>query len=176
MTLEQLADRLIEREAGYVDNPADKGGPTKFGITQRKLSAARNRPCSAADVEHLSVTEARAIYVRDLVDMGLDLAPEDARELFFDIVENHGPGNGVRILQRALGVAVDGVFGRVTRAALAAADGRALYRALVAERMQFTGRIISKNLKDDDHDGIPDNTEFAEGWLNRQSEFARRTP
>ena len=29
----QIIDALIEREGGYVHNPADRGGPTKYGIT-----------------------------------------------------------------------------------------------------------------------------------------------
>ena len=29
-----LIDELIEREGGYVNHPADRGGPTRFGITE----------------------------------------------------------------------------------------------------------------------------------------------
>ena len=29
-----LIDALIDREGGFVDHPADSGGPTCFGITQ----------------------------------------------------------------------------------------------------------------------------------------------
>ncbi|HEX5258441.1 MAG TPA: glycosyl hydrolase 108 family protein, partial [Sphingomicrobium sp.] len=34
MDVDTLIDGLIDREGGYADNPADKGGPTCFGITQ----------------------------------------------------------------------------------------------------------------------------------------------
>ena len=34
MNVESLIDALIDREGGFVDNPADKGGPTCFGITE----------------------------------------------------------------------------------------------------------------------------------------------
>lgn len=175
-SVDQLITALLEREKGFVDLAADSGGPTNFGITQRKLSAWRGRPVSVAEVQALSAGEARMIYARDFTEMGLDVAPAEVRGLLLDIMENHGPGNGVRILQRALGAPVDGVFGRQTRAALAAADGRRLFRELGASRLEFTGRVISKNLKDDDHDGVPDNTEFAAGWLNRQADFWRSTP
>ena len=30
----ELIDELIEREGGYVNHPADRGGPTRFGITE----------------------------------------------------------------------------------------------------------------------------------------------
>ena len=33
MDIDSLIDGLIDREGGYVDHPADKGGPTCFGIT-----------------------------------------------------------------------------------------------------------------------------------------------
>ena len=82
----------------------------------------------------------------------------------------------MRILQRALGITVDGVFGRVTRAALFKAEPGKLYREMGAQRLEYIGRLISNELHDDDHDGIPDNTEFAGGWLNRQAQFWRKTP
>ncbi|MFX8535331.1 glycosyl hydrolase 108 family protein, partial [Acinetobacter baumannii] len=34
MNIEQYLDELIKREGGYVNNPADRGGATKYGITQ----------------------------------------------------------------------------------------------------------------------------------------------
>lgn len=172
-SLERYIDELLRREGGFT---IDQGGPTKYGITQRKLSASRGYACTELEVRNLGQAEARDIYRRDFREMGLDIAPPEVRELLLDLMENHGPGNGVRILQRALGVSADGVFGKQTRAALAAADGRRLFRELGAARLEFTGRIITGNLKDDDHDGIPDNTETAAGWLNRQAEFWRSTP
>ena len=34
MDVEELIDELIEREGGYANHPADRGGPTRFGITE----------------------------------------------------------------------------------------------------------------------------------------------
>ena len=34
MDVDELIDELIEREGGYVHHPADRGGPTRFGITE----------------------------------------------------------------------------------------------------------------------------------------------
>lgn len=176
MKLEDRITALIKREAGYVNDPADAGGPTKYGITQRKLAGWRRREVTAQDVEALTESEARMIYRRDFLDVQLDVAPDDCEELLLDIFENHGPGNFARIVQRALDVTVDGIIGPKTRAALSAAEGPRLFRRLCGARMRFTGRAITKNLKDDDHDGIPDHTEFAEGWLNRQAGFVEEAP
>lgn len=35
LTVKQIIDGIIEREKGYVDNPKDRGGPTRWGITER---------------------------------------------------------------------------------------------------------------------------------------------
>ena len=174
--IEARIDPLIVREAGFVNDPEDSGGATKFGITQRKLAEWRRRPVTVDEVRELAEEEAREIYRADFRAAQLDVAPDVCEELLLDIYTNHGPGNYTRILQRALGVEVDGRVGPKTRAALAAADGPRLFSELCAARMEFTGRAITKNLKDDDHDGIPDHTKFASGWLNRQAGFVRQRP
>ncbi len=181
MTDDEIIDGIIEREGGdrLVRDPADRGGTTRFGITCPGLSEHLGRPATDADVEGLTLTGAREFYRWLLANAGLDDASgvdPAVRALLFDAVVNHGRSNAVRILQRALGVTVDGVFGRKTRAALFSAEPRKLFRELGAARLEFTGRVISRNLRDDDHDGVPDNTEFAGGWLNRQAQFWRMTP
>ena len=34
LSVDGMIDALIDREGGYVNHPADKGGPTCFGITE----------------------------------------------------------------------------------------------------------------------------------------------
>ena len=58
--VDQLIDGLIEREGGYVSNPADKGGPTCFGITE---AVARANGYSGA-MRQLPREGAAAIYKR----------------------------------------------------------------------------------------------------------------
>lgn len=176
MTIEQRIDALLVREAGFVNDPEDGGGPTNHGITQAKLAAWRRRPVTVDEVRALTEAEAREIYRTDYRAAQLDAAPDACEELLLDIYANHGPGNYALILQRALGVTADGRIGPQTRGALAAADGPRLYRRLCAERMRFTGRVVTRNLKDDNHDGVPDNTRFAEGWLARQAGFVEGAP
>ena len=55
-----LIDALIEREGGYVNHPADKGGPTCFGITE---AVARAHGYSGS-MRQLPRDEAAAIYRR----------------------------------------------------------------------------------------------------------------
>ncbi|HBU3826193.1 TPA: hypothetical protein MCX03_004221, partial [Klebsiella pneumoniae] len=34
MTADQIIEGILGKEGGYVDHPSDKGGPTRWGITQ----------------------------------------------------------------------------------------------------------------------------------------------
>jgi lysozyme family protein len=42
-SMERLLDEVIAREGGFVHHPADRGGPTKYGITQATLPRSRSR-------------------------------------------------------------------------------------------------------------------------------------
>ncbi|WP_375381015.1 glycoside hydrolase family 108 protein [uncultured Sphingomonas sp.] len=126
-----LVDAVINREGGYADHPADRGGPTCWGITQ---AVARADGYTGA-MRALPRAQAAAIYRRLYwTAPGLDrvaaLAPTLAAELF-DAGVNMGTGTAIGFLQRALNalnrgasdypdVPLDGKVGAGTLAALAA--------------------------------------------------------
>ena len=60
MTIDQMLNDVLRREGGYVHDPADRGGPTHYGITQRTLRAWRGQLVTAADVRDLTTAEAKA--------------------------------------------------------------------------------------------------------------------
>ena len=60
--MNDIIETILQREGGYVDHPADKGGPTNFGITQATLANYREHAVTATDVHSLTRTEAAAIY------------------------------------------------------------------------------------------------------------------
>ncbi|MBV9842374.1 MAG: hypothetical protein JOY99_12740 [Sphingomonadaceae bacterium] len=102
MDVTALIDALIDREGGYVANPADRGGPTRFGITQATARANGY----AGDMAVLPRAVAAAIYQRLYwAKPGLDriaaLAPKLAAELF-DTGVNMGPETALGFLRRAL--------------------------------------------------------------------------
>jgi lysozyme family protein len=175
VTDEQILTAVLEREGGYTNRTDDPGGPTNHGITQQRLAEWRGRPVTAEDVRELTEAEARDIYRHCYIQApGLGkILDDDLRALLVDCSVLHGPRNAVRFLQRALGVADDGIFGDVTLAALWRVDRRRLLWNVFAERVIFFGRIITENLTDADRDGIPDNTEFAKGWLARVGAMMR---
>lgn len=100
--IEQLIEDVIEREGDFVDHPADRGGPTRWGITQ----AVARRQGYMDDMRHLPRSDAAAIYKRlywlaPSFDKVARTAPKLAAELF-DTGINMGTGTAIGFLQRAL--------------------------------------------------------------------------
>lgn len=167
--IEQIIDRVLEREGGYVNHPRDRGGPTNHGITQNTLAAWRGHAVTAEDVENLDRREAAEIY-RSLYWLapGFDtlnsLHPLIV-EMLFDAGVNHGPASAVKMLQRAAGATDDGDLGPKTRSAAARMHQRELAARLAAERVLAYGRIVGNN---------PSQAVFAHGWAARAAEFIRQ--
>jgi lysozyme family protein len=102
MDVEELIDDLIEREGDYVRHPADRGGPTRFGITEA-VARAHGYGGAMADLPR---GEAAAIYrrlywLRPRFDQVAERVPRIAAELF-DTGANMGPAVAATFLQRAL--------------------------------------------------------------------------
>ncbi len=100
--IERLLDELIEREGGYVDHRADRGGPTRFGTTE---AVARVHGFRGA-MKQLPRDEAVAIYrriywLKPKFDEIAKRSPQIAAELF-DTGVNMGPAVAATFLQRAL--------------------------------------------------------------------------
>jgi lysozyme family protein len=100
--IEHLLDALIEREGGYVDHPADRGGATRFRVTEAVARALGYRGAMRV----LPRDEALAIYrrlywLRPRFDQVARRAPRIAAELF-DTGVNMGPAVAATFLQRAL--------------------------------------------------------------------------
>jgi lysozyme family protein len=129
MDIEGLIAAIIAREGGYVADPADRGGATCWGITERVV----RQQGYAGPMRDLPKAEATAIYRRlywwrPKLDRVAARAPVLASELF-DTGVNMGPGVAIGFMQRALNalnrgardypdVAVDGAIGPKTLAAL----------------------------------------------------------
>jgi lysozyme family protein len=171
-SVEQMIDHVIRREGGYVDHPQDRGGPTKFGITQATLSRHLGRPVSAEEVRRLERGVAVEIYRREYYGKPrLEMLPERIQPFMFDAAVNHGPGRAIRFVQQVCNdagfgpVAVDGACGPLTGRVAAAAEramGDWLLAALVEERRNFYYALVERD---------PAQRVFLKGWLNRLAEF-----
>ena len=114
MNLEDSLKRLLGSEGGFVDHPADPGGATNYGITQRVAKAHGFN----GDMRNLPLSTALAIYKADYwTPIKADQLPETLRFHVFDAAVNSGPAQAVKWLQSAAGVTVDGVVGPKTLAA-----------------------------------------------------------
>ena len=160
-----IAD-LMRREGGFADHGADRGGPTKYGITAATLGRWRklDRAATREEVMALEVSEAIAIYADEyIIGPRLHHIDDEAlRGLLVDCGVHSGTKRAVQWLQAALGVAADGVIGPVTLGALARSDPRRVYLQVLALRLRFLGQLITRDAKQ---------AAFAHGWMNRVAEF-----
>lgn len=151
MGFDEIFERVIGHEGGYVNNPADPGGETNWGVT---LTTARANGYTGRMID-MTKEQAKEIYAKAFWQrvQGDKLHPAITFQLF-DACVNHGIGNGVRMLQRAVGVLDDGAIGPVTIKAASAMDPASLVLAFNAERLEFYTRLKTFST-------------FGRGWVNR---------
>lgn len=103
----EIAEEIVAREGGYVNDPDDPGGATKYGVTMgtlRRLGIDVNRDTriDVADVKALTQKQAVEIYLKHYFEgPGIAALPEALQASVFDMYVNAG-GNAVKILQRLL--------------------------------------------------------------------------
>lgn len=131
MEVESLIDEVIDREGGFVDHPADRGGATCWGITEAVARASGYEGAMRALPRGVAVAIYRRLY---WTQPGLAAvaarAPGLAAEMF-DTRVNMGPAVAIGFVQRALNALNRGgrdypdvgVDGRIGPATLAALDG-----------------------------------------------------
>lgn len=126
-------------EGGYVNHPKDPGGATDRGITQRTYDAwnrLHGRPLRP--VRGISKDEADAILVSQyFTPVKFDQLPSGLDYAVVDFAVNSGTSRAAKELQKLLGVAVDGVIGNLTLAAISGRDIPELIREYCAARMRY---------------------------------------
>jgi len=161
VTSRELFDRAIDvvlMHEGQIltDHPDDRGGPTKFGISQRWNP----------DVNVRELTRDQAIEIyweRYWLGRGYERLPEPVAIKVFDLAVNLGDQTAVTCLQRALRacgirVKIDGRLGPETCGAAGRADAAVLIAAL---RSEAAGEYRIRVARD------AGQATFRDGWLNR---------
>ncbi len=175
MDIEAIIAGVIDREGGFTDHPADRGGPTNMGITLRTLTTWRGRPTTVEDLKDMPRTEAAAIYRhRYVIEPRLHVIQDPyVLVLAVDCGVLHGTHRAIRWLQQIVGVVDDGVLGPISEVAINTIDPIRLYNALNAKRVRFVGSIISSDpeLRRAKRAGIRLQAENAAGWCNRVASF-----
>lgn len=146
MPFRSAVNFVIEEEGGYVNNPDDPGGETKYGISKRQYPDL--------DIASLTKDDAAGIYYRDYWSR-LPKLPEPLDFLVFDCAVNCGVGRAIRLLQLAVGAADDGLWGPKSQRALEQHQSSHLVVNYQAERARYYALLDDL----DDH--------FARGWMRR---------
>lgn len=151
-----LINTPAQRKAvGYVDDPLDRGGETKFGV-------AKNANTDL-DITALTWSDAEAVYYdRYWVPGMCEKFHPRVAVLHFDGCVNHGVVKSKKFLQRALGVEEDGIIGKITLTALQSMDPIELCHKICDVREKFYRDIVANK---------PAQARFLNGWLRRINEM-----
>jgi lysozyme family protein len=142
-------DALMGNEGGYVNNPADPGGETMWGVTFR---VARENGYTGA-MRDLPRETAKQIAKSQYWDPS-HCDELDARVAFQVFDTAYNGGQPIKWLQQAVGAVPDGVFGPATREALQYNDPLKVVMRFNAYRLKYLGNL--KNWPT-----------FGHGWANR---------
>ena len=151
----EIIKQVLEHEGGYVNDPKDLGGETKYGITKRFYPDV--------DIKNLTIEQATEIYKKDYWDKNkVESLPQNLWHIYFDMCVNMGKRTAVKVLQRAAvnkgrNIEVDGGLGPMTIGAL---KGVELDRVR-AFRVKYYVDLITAR---------PEQEKFYLGWFRRATE------
>ena len=145
----------MKYEGGYVNDPDDPGGETKFGISKRAYPDE--------DIANLSEGRAMQIYYEDYYKkVNADKLPERIAWQVFDFGVNAGVARSARMIQRLVGAYPDGKIGPTTIALVNRHKGEfPLHILFMSARIRHYLDLTEKNIR---------NMKYLRGWLLRALE------
>jgi lysozyme family protein len=184
-----LQRRILVVEGGFVDDPVDRGGTTKYGVSLRflqavgKIDANRDgfadldlnfdRVLDGHDIRALTPRIAGDLFLKHFyLQPGFWVLPRPFDAALFDQAVNGGTTAAIKILQRALNrfgpprLSVDGALGNITQAKLLE-QMRAGAPVIQAIREEAAARYRAIVAAD------PDQRKYLKGWLRRAEELGR---
>ncbi|MGR6833604.1 glycoside hydrolase family 108 protein [Aliivibrio wodanis] len=145
------AEGGLRADGGYVNDPLDAGGETKYGISKRAYPHV--------DINALTIDDAVKLYHSDYWKAAFCDEFSGAVALFqIDSAVQHGVKNAIKMLQEISGTKADGHMGPNTRAAVHGCDVEYLVSRYALRRGRFYARILNNNSSQG---------RFIEGWFNR---------
>ena len=154
MSFKKAIEFVFKWEGGYVNDPDDPGGETKFGISKRAYPHL--------DIKNLTEEQAAEIYRRDYWNkVRGDALKEPLDIVMLDTAVNCGIGRAVRWLQEAVGAAPDGIIGPKTLHAVSESlPGPTAVRVL-AQRLKHYAELAKKRSL----------RKFLRGWVMRVADL-----
>lgn len=140
----------IAHEGGYVNDPDDKGGATKYGITQSDMLGV--------DIGQITVDQAKAYYSEHYwKPLYGDIEDQDKCNKLFDMGVLFGVGTAVRLAQAVLGLHPSEIFDSSTLVALNASNDDFLpaYKGRLTVHARWIPIVQASQKK------------FVDGWVTR---------
>ena len=149
---------ILSWEGGYVNNPADKGGPTMKGITLTTFRSVFGKDKTVNDLKRISSQQWFTIFKKYYWDkwQGDRINDQSIANLLVDWYWGSGI-YGITLPQKSLGLTSDGIVGPKTLGAINTyPDKKELFDYLWKQRQAHFKRIAKGN-----------QLQFLKGWLNR---------
>jgi len=158
--------KILEFEGTTSENdPTDKGGCTHFGIIlddlkQFHVDKNKDGIYTCEDVKALTKDDAKLMYKKMYWDyfQADKIDNQSLAEYIVDSAINQGKGLIARYVQEILGLATDGLVGKVTLSSINEHNPKDLYDKLKQKRIDRYNRIVESN---------PSQSKFIKGWMNR---------
>lgn len=147
--------------SAYTNDSSDSGGETKYGIADmadgKKDGMTDTNFDGKADkkIKELTLQDAISIYKKKYFDpVKADSINNELLALHvFDHGVNAGTGRAIKMLQKVVGVHIDGIIGKETISKVNSGD---YTNEFIQERINYYTLI-----------GVGNNAKFLKGWLNR---------
>ena len=153
---------ILKEEGGYSNTPGDHGGATDYGIIQTEYNSFRfSEKLPLQSVRLITPAEYDTIYWQKYWNPNCPKLPVGLDLSVFNIDVNGGTGRGTRLLQKCLGIGVDGIWGAETDKAVSvipASDVTSIIAAFHADERAFYQAIINYD---------PSQQKFASDWFGR---------
>lgn len=148
-----LKTLIHEGGSKITDDPDDRGGLTKYGISQRSYPNV--------DIRNLTEEQAKEIYKRDYWDKvkADDIQSQEVAENIFDTAVNMGPRTAGRLAQMAADVEpVDGVIGPISVAGLNKKDPETFIAEFTIAKIARYAHLCNRDRSQ---------RKYLLGWINR---------
>lgn len=149
---EKSINKTLLNEGGYINDPSDKGGETKFGISKRAYPDV--------DIKNLTTDDAKEIYKRDYWDSLRADSINSQKVAFelFDTAVNMGVRTSSKLIQGCADVHPDGIIGNITLQKINSIDEELLLLRFKLAKIARYAYITKKR---------PANKKYLLGWINR---------
>lgn len=155
MTFDQCVEIVLKHEGGYVNDPNDPGGETRFGISKRAYPEE--------NILNLTIEGAKAIYSRDYWHvMCCNDLPPMIRLIVFDCAVNQGTDFAAKNLQNIVGASQDGHIGPRTLEAISKKVPKDVFKEFAKKRMQHYASLKTFSV-------------FGKGWSLRLFDIVLRS-